>query len=108
MVFFKYGFFFLADAAFGTAMAHRGQHHRHGHCWRRHGGDRGRCHEQEPAMQASYDDEYHQQERRGAYYYGRPDDTADNRDTEEREYSRSVKNKKSSAGAAAAAATSDY
>ena len=110
MVFFKYGFIFLAGAALGTAMAHRGQHHRHGHCWRRrHGGDRGRWHEQEAAQPASYGDEkYQQQERRGAHYYdGRPD--AADRDTEERaEYRRSVKNKKSSAGAAAAVTSDDY
>lgn len=112
MVFFKYGFIFLAGAAMGTAMAHRGQHHRHGHCWRRHcgqrGGDRqGRWHEQEHAQAKSYDECDQQQERRGPYYYGRrPDGTAD-RDTEESEYRRrSGKNKKSSAGAAAA--TSDY
>ncbi|KAG0522558.1 hypothetical protein BDA96_07G047700 [Sorghum bicolor] len=66
MVFFKYGFIFLAGAALGTAMAHRGQHHRHGHCWRRrHGGDRGRWHEQEAAQPASYGDEKYQQHRRG-------------------------------------------
>ncbi|KAJ1267345.1 hypothetical protein BS78_07G048700 [Paspalum vaginatum] len=102
MVFFKYGFVFLVGAGFGAALAHRGQHHRHGHCWRRHwGGDR--WHEQDPAP-ASYDD--YEGERRG--YYGRPD-TAD-RDTEEREYRRSVKKSKKPAAAAAdaAAVTCDY